>query len=142
MTLSVADQHQRVIEHNLKITARNNLFNQILDICSTKSTAEEIAAALKVSIKSLCSPLSILIRRDYLKQGGVTLNSRGQKRTQYITIKRDFHDDLMKNEKSLITVHPSNPHIMVVHGADHIHWTRRESHKQEVRIGSTMGMLS
>lgn len=142
MTLSVAEQNRRTQVHNAKIAERNVILNKILAICETPKTADQIASAFNFATGNVFSQNIILLtKRGYLKACGMVLIDKYKKRTQYVTIKHGFNEGY-KSENSMTEKNPNNPHMRIVHGADYIRWRNRESCKQEVRIGSTMGMLS
>jgi len=143
MTISIAEQHRRIQEHNAKIAERNVILNQILTICDTPKTADQIASAFNATGGNVFSQnITLLARRGYLKACGMVLIDKYRKRTQYITIKYDFNEGYKTESCQLVERNPNNPHMRIVHGSDRIKWTPCAPKKQEVRIGSTMGMLS
>jgi len=141
MTLSVAEQHRRIAEHNAKVAERNLIMNKMLAICDTPKTAGQITDALNISGAVLGKNISILVRSGYLKACGMVLIDKYRKRTQYVTMKYNFDEGYKTETCQLIERNPNNPNMRIVRGSDHIIWTPREGYKQEVRIGSTMGML-
>lgn len=142
MTLSVAEQHRRTEEYNAKVAERNLIMNKMLAICETPKTADEVAGALHCITNSLTRYVTILVRSGYLKTCGIVTNDKGRKRTQYISMKHGFNEGFKTEPHQMIERSPVNPHMRIVNGQDHIKWTKCAPRKQEVRIGSTMGMLS
>jgi len=143
MTLSVAEQHRRIEAHNAKVAERNVILNQILAICDTPKTAEQIASAFNVTTGNVFSQnITLLAKRGYLKACGMVLIDKYRKRTQYVTVKYDFDEGYKTETCQLVERNPNNPNMRIVRGSDRIKWTPCASKKQEVRICSTMGMLS